>query len=87
MEKENYIDCMKRKLIFAFLFFHNYIYIYTKGRIGKNLNGRPCLILETIGAKTQLIRKNVLVYLKEGNEICLIALHQLPLPGFPPGGR
>jgi deazaflavin-dependent oxidoreductase (nitroreductase family) len=64
---------MRRKLIFVFLFFHNYIYIYTKGRIGKNLNGRPCLILETVGAKTQLIRKNVLVYLKEGNEICLIA--------------
>lgn len=64
---------MRRKLIFLFLFFHNYIYIYSRGRIGKNLNGRPCLILETIGAKTGLVRKNVLVYLKEGNEICLVA--------------
>ncbi len=73
MEKENFFDSMKRKLIFLFLFFHNYTYIYSKGRIGKNLNGRPCLILETIGAKTQLVRKNVLVYLKEGNEICLVA--------------
>jgi deazaflavin-dependent oxidoreductase (nitroreductase family) len=64
---------MKRKIIFIYLFFHNFIYIYSNGRIGKNLNGRPCLILETVGAKTKLIRKNVLVYLKEGNEICLVA--------------
>jgi len=64
---------MKGKIIFIYLFFHNFIYIYSNGRIGKNLNGRPCLILETVGAKTKLIRKNVLVYLKEGNEICLVA--------------
>jgi deazaflavin-dependent oxidoreductase (nitroreductase family) len=64
---------MTRILIFVFLFFHNYIYIFTNGRIGKNLNGRPCLILESIGAKTQLLRKNVLVFLREGDEICLIA--------------
>ena len=64
---------MRRKLLFVFLFFHNYIYIYSKGRIGKNLAGRPCLILETVGAKTGLIRKNVLVFLKEGNKICLVA--------------
>jgi len=64
---------MKRKIIFIYLFFHNFIYIYSNGRIGKNLYGRPCLILETVGAKTKLIRKNVLVYLKEGNEICLVA--------------
>ena len=62
---------MKRKLIFVFLFFHNYIYIYTKGRIGKNLNGRPCLILETVGAKTQSsvigeVKVEVLLN-KEGN--------------------
>ena len=64
---------MKGKIIFIYLFFHNFIYIYSNGRIGKSLNGRPCLILETVGAKTKLIRKNVLVYLKEGNEICLVA--------------
>ena len=64
---------MRRYIIFTFLFFHNYIYIYSKGRIGKSLNGRPCLILESTGAKTQLIRKNVLVYLKENDEICIVA--------------
>ena len=64
---------MKRKLIFIFLFFHNYIYIYSKGRVGKTINGLPCLILESIGAKTGLTRKNVLVYLQEGNDICIVA--------------
>ena len=64
---------MRRYLIFAFLFFHNYTYIYSKGRFGKELNGRPCLILHTEGAKTKKERKNVLVYLREGNEICIVA--------------
>ena len=73
MEKKDQTKSMRRILLFVFLFFHNYIYIYTNGRIGKNLNGRPCLILETVGAKTELVRKNVLVFLREGNEICLVA--------------
>jgi len=64
---------MKRYLLFLFLFFHNYIYIYSNGRIGKFLNNRPCLILHTTGAKTNLERKNVLVFLKEDNEICIVA--------------
>ena len=64
---------MRRYFIFAFLFFHNYTYIYSKGRLGKELNGRPCLILHTEGAKTKKERKNVLVYLKEGKEICIVA--------------
>ena len=64
---------MRRYLIFAFLFFHNYTYIYSKGRFGKELNGRPCLILHTEGAKTKKERKNVLVYLREGKEICIVA--------------
>lgn len=64
---------MKRYLTFLFLYFHNYIYIYSNGRIGKFLKGRPCLILHSKGAKTNLLRKNVLVFLKEETEICLIA--------------
>jgi len=64
---------MRRKLIFLFLFFHNYIYIYSKGRFGKIISGRPCLILESVGAKTQITRKNVLVFLQEDNNICIIA--------------
>ena len=73
MEKKNRIEYMKRYLLFLFLFFHNYIYIYSNGRIGKFLNKRPCLILYTTGAKTNLERKNVLVFLKEDNEICIVA--------------
>ena len=64
---------MRRYLIFLFLFFHNYIYIYSNGRIGKLLQGRPCLILYSTGAKTNLLRKNVLVFLKEADQICLVA--------------
>ena len=64
---------MRRYLICLFLFFHNYIYIYSNGRIGKLLQGRPCLILYSTGAKTNLLRKNVLVFLKEADQICLVA--------------
>ena len=73
MEKKDKVEYMRRYLIFTFLFFHNYIYIYSNGRIGKFLQGRPCLILFSTGAKTNLLRKNVLVFMKEGNEICLVA--------------
>ena len=64
---------MRRYLIFIFLYFHNYIYIYSNGRIGKFLQGRPCLILHSTGAKTNLLRKNVLVFMKEEDQICLVA--------------
>ena len=64
---------MRRYLIFIFLYFHNYIYIYSNGRIGKFLQGRPCLILYSTGAKTNLLRKNVLVFMKEEDQICLVA--------------
>ena len=70
---KDFIKKFKRYSIFLLLFFHNYLYIYSDGRFGKFLNNRPCLILHTKGAKTQIERKNVLVFLKEGNEICLIA--------------
>ena len=68
-----FLKKINRYSIFVFLYFHNYLYIYSNGRFGKFLGGRPCLILFSKGAKTQLERKNVLVFLKEGNEICLIA--------------
>ena len=64
---------MRRKLIFFILFLHNYIYIYSNGRFGKTISDRPCLILESVGGKTGKLRKNVLVYLKEKNNICVVA--------------
>ena len=64
---------MKRYFLFLFLFFHNYIYIFSDGRIGKFLSNRPCLILYTTGAKTNLERKNVLVFLKEDRDVCIVA--------------
>ena len=47
--------------------------IYSNGRIGQFLQGRPCLILYSTGAKTNLLRKNVLVFMKEAEQICLVA--------------
>lgn len=73
MEKKNKISSMRRKIIFFVLFLHNYIYIYSNGRFGKTISDRPCLILESIGGKTGKLRKNVLVYLKEDNFICIVA--------------
>ena len=73
MEKKNKISSMRRKIIFFVLFLHNYIYIYSNGRFGKTISDRPCLILESIGGKTGKLRKNVLVYLKEDNLICIVA--------------
>ncbi len=73
MEKKNKISSMRRKIIFFVLFLHNYIYIYSNGRFGKTISDRPCLILESIGGKTGKLRKNVLVYLKEENFICIVA--------------
>ena len=73
MEKKNKISSMRRKIIFFVLFLHNYIYIYSNGRFGKTISDRPCLILESIGGKTGKLRKNVLVYLKEKNLICIVA--------------
>ena len=73
MEKKNKISSMRRKIIFFVLFLHNYIYIYSNGRFGKTISDRPCLILESIGGKTEKLRKNVLVYLKEDNFICIVA--------------
>ncbi len=64
---------MRRKIIFFVLFLHNYIYIYSNGRFGKTISDRPCLILESIGGITGKLRKNVLVYLKEENLICVVA--------------
>jgi|TARA_B100000405_G_scaffold16680_1_gene13172 deazaflavin-dependent oxidoreductase (nitroreductase family) len=73
VEKKNKISSMRRKIIFFVLFLHNYIYIYSNGRFGKTISDRPCLILESIGGKTGKLRKNVLVYLKEENFICIVA--------------
>ena len=73
MEKKNKISSMRRKIIFFVLFLHNYIYIYSNGRFGKTISDRPCLILESTGGKTGKLRKNVLVYLKEENFICIVA--------------
>jgi len=64
---------MRLYIQFLFIYCHNYVYIYSKGRIGKTISGRPCLILFNKGAKTGLERKNVLVFLRESNSFCIVA--------------
>ncbi len=56
-----------------FIYIHNYVYIYSKGNVGKTIFGRPCLILFSTGAKTGIQRKNVLAYLKESKSFCIVA--------------
>ena len=70
---KRYIKILRLYSQFLFIYCHNYIYIYSNGRIGKTLAGRPCLILHSTGAKTKLQRKNVLSYLKESNSFCIVA--------------
>jgi deazaflavin-dependent oxidoreductase (nitroreductase family) len=41
---------------------HQWLYIRSDGRIGRSLNGRPMLILRTVGAKTGQPRANALLY-------------------------
>ena len=64
---------MRLYIQFLFIYCHNYVYIYSKGRVGKTISGRPCLILFSKGAKTGLERKNVLVFLRESNSFCIVA--------------
>ena len=70
---KRYIKIVRLYSQFLFIYLHNYIYIYSNGRFGKTISDRPCLILESIGGKTGKLRKNVLVYLKEDNFICIVA--------------
>ena len=70
---KRYMKIVRLYTQFLFIYLHNYIYIYSNGRIGKTLAGRPCLILFSTGAKTGLERKNVLSYLKESNSFCIVA--------------
>ena len=70
---KRYLKIIKLYTQFLFIYFHNYLYIYSNGRIGKTLAGRPCLILFSTGAKTGLERKNVLSYLRESNSFCIVA--------------
>ena len=50
-----------------------HIYVITNAHIGKKILGIPCLLLLNIGAKTEIERKTVLVYLAENNAYYIVA--------------
>jgi len=50
-----------------------HIYVITNARIGKKIFGIPCLLLLNIGAKTNIERQTVLVYLYENNAYYIVA--------------
>ena len=49
------------------------LYVFTNARIGKELFGIPCLLLINIGARTNIERKTVLVYLEENDSYYIVA--------------
>ena len=49
------------------------IFIISNANIGKKFFGRPCLLLIHKGARTNLIRKSVLVYYKEKETFIIVA--------------
>lgn len=52
---------------------HQWLYLKTDGRIGRSLNGRPMLLLRTVGAKTGKERVNALLYVPTGDGFTVIA--------------
>ena len=52
---------------------HQWLYDATDGRIGRNLGGRPMLLLRHVGAKTGTKRTSALLYVKDGENYAVIA--------------
>lgn len=52
---------------------HQWLYERTNGRIGHRLLGVPCLLLDTVGAKTALRRVNSLTYVRDGADYVVVA--------------
>jgi deazaflavin-dependent oxidoreductase (nitroreductase family) len=52
---------------------HSALYIKSGGLIGHRILGVPCLILETTGRRSGLVRPHPLVYLRDGSDYILVA--------------
>lgn len=52
---------------------HQWVYERTDGRIGHRILGVPCLLLDTVGAKTGQARVNSLTYLRDGEDYVVVA--------------
>jgi deazaflavin-dependent oxidoreductase (nitroreductase family) len=63
------IDTFNRR----FAWFHNKVYIATRGFLGHRWTLVPSLILHTTGRKTGLERSVVLVYARDGDDLLVVA--------------
>ena len=52
---------------------HTLAYRATRGQVGGHLGGLPILLLTTVGRKTGKRRTKPLVYLRDGDELVLVA--------------
>ncbi|MFE3292390.1 nitroreductase family deazaflavin-dependent oxidoreductase [Rhodococcus sp. NPDC059234] len=52
---------------------HQWVYERTDGRIGHKLLGVPCLLLDTVGAKTGQARVSSLTYVRDGDDYVVVA--------------
>jgi deazaflavin-dependent oxidoreductase (nitroreductase family) len=52
---------------------HQWLYDASGGRIGRSLNGRPMLLLRTMGAKTGQPRTAALLYVPHGDAFAVVA--------------
>lgn len=52
---------------------HQWVYERTDGRIGHRLLGVPCLLLDTVGAKTGQPRVSSLTYVRDGQDYVVVA--------------
>ncbi len=52
---------------------HQWVYERTGGRIGHHILGVPCLLLDTVGAKTGQARVSSLTYVRDGEDYVVVA--------------
>ncbi|MFD4183433.1 nitroreductase family deazaflavin-dependent oxidoreductase [Rhodococcus sp. NPDC058514] len=62
-----------KKLGVQVLKVHQWVYERTDGRIGHRILGVPCLLLDTVGAKTGQARVNSLTYVRDGEAYVVVA--------------
>ncbi|MFF0813862.1 nitroreductase family deazaflavin-dependent oxidoreductase [Rhodococcus sp. NPDC003318] len=52
---------------------HQWVYEHTGGRIGHRILGVPCLLLDTVGARTRQSRVSSLTYVRDGEDYVVVA--------------
>lgn len=62
-----------RKLGVQVLRVHQWVYERTGGRIGHRILGVPCLLLDTVGARTGQPRVSSLTYVRDGEDYVVVA--------------